>query len=60
MPTRTDESPPRQQDRAPERGRSSPDEPRNFETTPGQKDRNHDTAVMSIDVPDINTDGSER
>ena len=60
MPTRTDESPPRQQDRAPQPGRSS-DEPRNFETDARPSRNDHDSSGDTwTDDPDINTNGSER
>ena len=60
MPTRPDESPPRQQDRAPERGRRPRDEVSSFETD-AVPDRRHDDApAASSDDPDINTNGSQR
>ena len=43
MITRTDESPPRQQDRAPEPGRRSNDDVRGFETDAGPTRDDDDT-----------------
>jgi hypothetical protein len=60
MPTRTDESPPRQQDRAPEGRRVPPDEVRNLDTDAGEPSADDDARVMGMDDPDINTHGSER
>jgi hypothetical protein len=60
MPTRPDESPPRQQDRFPERGRRPRDEVSSFETDTLPDRRNDDGAVAPGDDPDINTHGSER
>ena len=60
MPTRPDESPPRQQDPVPERGRRPRDEVSSFETNAVPEGRNDDALVAPIDDPDINTHGSER
>jgi hypothetical protein len=60
MPTRPDESPPRQQDRAIERDHNPPEEVRNFETDPARSDASHDADVPPIDDVEINTHGSER
>ena len=63
MPTRMDESPPLQQDRARQSGRGSrrePDEPRSFETEAEAENGDHDTGGAWTDDPDINTNGSER
>lgn len=60
MPTRPDESPPRQQDPVPEHGGRPLDEVSRFETDAVPDRRNHDAAVAPIDDPDINTHGSER
>jgi hypothetical protein len=60
MATRTDESPPRQQDRVPERGRSPRDEVSSFEPDAVPTRGEDDAPVMPIDDPDINTDGSQR
>lgn len=60
MPTRTDESPPRQQDRAPGVSQSAHDEVRSFDTDVREKGANCDEGVSRIEDPDINTDGSER
>ena len=62
MPTRRDQSPPRQQDRADEDSRGPHDEPRNFEPVRPRKDQNYDIAEIGewMDYPDINTHGSER
>jgi hypothetical protein len=62
MPPRTDESPPRQQDRADEVSGGTRDELRNFEPDPPRKDGNYDIGDLGewMDYPDINTHGSER
>jgi hypothetical protein len=60
MPTRTDESPPRQQDRAPEGGRAPRDEVRNSEPDVGNTSADDDAGVTGMDDGDINTHGSER
>lgn len=60
MPTRTDESPPRQQDRAPGVARGAHDEVRSFDTDVSEKGGNCDEGGSRIDDRDINTDGSER
>jgi hypothetical protein len=60
MPTRSDESPPRQQDRVAEPGRAPRDELRNFETDPPLATGKDDTGAAWVDDPDINTHGSER
>jgi hypothetical protein len=60
MPTRTDESPPRQQDRAPEDGRVPRDEARNADTEAVEPSGDHDTGVSGMYDQDINTHGSER
>jgi hypothetical protein len=60
MPTRTDESPPRQQDRVPERGRRPLDEVSSFEPEAVPERRTDDGPVALTDDPDINTHGSER
>jgi hypothetical protein len=59
MPTRSDESPPRQQDRADEVFRGTRDEVRNSERDP-RRDVGNDDIGEWMDFPDINTDGSER
>ena len=59
MPTRTDESPSRQQDRASYPGRER-EEPGSFETDAGPARGDSDTGRAWTDDPDINTDGSER
>jgi len=59
MPTRTDESPSRQQDRVPRPAREH-DEPRNFEADAGPATGDSDTVRAWTDDPDINTHGSER
>ena len=60
MPTRTDESPRRQQDRASERGREPHDEVSNFTTDGGEGAGVSDAEPDWTDDPDINTHGSER
>lgn len=60
MPTRTDEVPPRQQDRVPERDSRPHDEARNFETDTTGESANYDSDVSSTADEDINTHGSER
>lgn len=62
MPTRRDESPTRQQDRASERGRKAPDEPRNSERAApaGRGVPDNDAEAEWTDDPEINTHGSER
>ena len=64
MPTKTDQSPPRQQDGERELGRSPRDEVRSFASAGRQPARNHDRAdeygVELTDDPGINTHGSER
>ncbi len=60
MPTRTDESPPRQQDRAPEGRRGPRDEVRNVDTEAVEPGGDYDTDVTRMDDQDINTHGSER
>ena len=60
MPTRSDESPPRQQDRPPEPERVAPDESRKFERFAAARPGDPDTAVAWTEDPDINTNGSER
>lgn len=60
MPTRTDESPIRQQDRADELAGRPRDEPRNSEQVEGQDRADSDAGVSWFDDPDINTHGSER
>jgi hypothetical protein len=63
MPTRTNESPPRQQDEAPpaqDPRRTSRDEVRNFEPDRSRDDGNYDAVGEWMDYPDINTHGSER
>ena len=64
MPTRTQETPARQQDRAPRPGSRPKDEPRNLETPAGWIDGNPDSRAevedRPIEDPDINTHGSER
>ena len=60
MPTRPDESPSRQQDRVPERGRRPPDEVSGFKTEGVPERRTDDAPVGPGDDPDINTHGSER
>jgi hypothetical protein len=60
MPTRTDESPPLQQDRASELGRTPHDELRSFDADPAEASDDHDARVSATDDPQINTHGSER
>ena len=60
MPTKTDESPRRQQDRASERGHEAHDEARNFATDGGEDTGVSDAESEWTDDPDINTHGSER
>jgi len=60
MRMRTDESPPRQQDRADERAPRARDEVRNMETARARSASNPDTLATWTDDPDINTHGSER
>jgi hypothetical protein len=67
MPTKTDQSLPRQQDGERELGRSPRDEVRSFASAGRQPARNHDRAdeagvagVELTDDPGINTHGSER
>lgn len=60
MPTRTDESPPRQQDRALEVSRDTRDELCKFESDGPQESGHPDAGVSEADDPDINTHGSER
>jgi hypothetical protein len=60
MPTRSDESPPRQQDRPHESGRAPHDEVRNFETDVSETSGQDDAGVGWRDDADINTHGSER
>lgn len=60
MPTRTVESPPRQQDGAPGDSRPPRSEVRQFATRASEMSRNQDTDAIAIDDPDINTHGSER
>jgi hypothetical protein len=60
MPTRTDESPTRQQDRASERGGTPHDEVSNFASDAGEERGVSDTESIWTDDPDINTHGSER
>ena len=59
MATRTDESPPRQQDRDSEPTAWN-DELRSFETDAGSASGDPDTGGAWTDDPDINTHGSER
>ena len=60
MATRTDESPPRQQDRDSEPVGRSSDELRSFETDSRSASGDPDTGDAWTDDPDINTHGSER
>ena len=60
MRTRLDESPPRQQDRVPARGRRPLDEVSSFETEGVPERPTDDTPVVATEDPDINTHGSER
>jgi hypothetical protein len=60
MPTRTDESPPRQQDRASERGSEPHAEVSNFATEAGDHAAVSDAEPTWTQDPDINTHGSER
>jgi hypothetical protein len=64
MPTKTDQSPPRQQDRERELGHSPRDEVRSVASASRQPARNHNRAdedgVELTDDPGINTHGSER
>ena len=60
MATRTDESPPRQQDRDSEPSRRWNDELRSFDKDAGRASGDPDTGGAWTDDPDINTHGSER
>lgn len=60
MATRTDESPPRQQDRDVEPSRGSSDDVRRVDTDAVPRSADSDTAAAWTDDPDINTQGSER
>ncbi len=60
MPTRTDEGPLFEQDRAAEVSRRRRDEVRNIEPQPSQERREDDADLSWMDDPDINTHGSER
>jgi hypothetical protein len=60
MPTRSDESPPRQQDRSDESARASRDEVSNFETDISDTSDNNDAGAPWTDDENINTHGSER
>jgi hypothetical protein len=60
MPTRSDESPPRQEDRSHEPARASRDEVSNFETDVIETSGNDDTGAPWTDDESINTHGSER
>lgn len=60
MPTRTDESPPREQDRATEPSRRRDDELRSFATDAGPASGDPDIDDAWTDDPGINTHGSER
>jgi hypothetical protein len=60
MPTRTDESPARQQDRALEGGLAPRDEVRNSEPDAGRTSADDDASLTGINDGDINTHGSER
>ena len=64
MPSRTEESPPRQRDRDRQPGSSSLDEARNFETEVSQNGVNYDAPIGAdgepLDEETINTHGSER
>ena len=60
MPIRTDESPPRQQDRADEFATGPQDEVRNSERAEERERANYDADASWMDDPDINTHGSER
>ena len=62
MPTRTNQTPPRQQDEVPpaqEARRTRQDEVRSFATNRGRDDGIDDIGEW-MDYPDINTHGSER
>ena len=62
MPSRTNQTPPRQQDEAPpvqDAPRPAQDEVRSFATNRGRDDGNDDIGEW-MDYPDINTQGSER
>jgi hypothetical protein len=60
MRMRTDESPPRQQDRADARAPRAHDEVRNIEKVESKAAAISDTVVPWTDDPAINTHGSER
>lgn len=60
MPDKTNERPPRQQDRADEVARGPRAEPRNFGPDRSPDDGNYDAVGEWMDYPDINTQGSER
>jgi hypothetical protein len=60
MRMRTDESPPRQPDRADERAARRHDEVRNIETAAAEPAAISDTVAPWTDDPAINTHGSER
>ena len=66
MPTKTWEPPPSQSDTETRSSAGRSDEPRNIETPPGGRGRNHDAAQEPEGMPvddddeDINTHGSER
>jgi len=62
MPSRTNQTPPRQQDEAPPvqgARRPAQDDVRSFATNRGLDDGNDDIGEW-MDYPDINTQGSER
>ena len=64
MPTKTWEPPPRQSDTETRSVAGRNDEPRNIETPPTGRGRNHDGLLdperMGLESEDINTHGSER
>jgi hypothetical protein len=60
MRMRTDESPPRQQDRVDDRAPRAHDEVRNIERDAAAPAAISDTVVPWTDDPAINTQGSER
>lgn len=64
MRTRSEESPPRQEDRDRQPSSGRRDDPRNSETRVSEAGANHDARYAadldSIDQEDINTHGSER
>lgn len=64
MPSRTEETPPRQRDRSRQHDSSPPEDPRNFETQVSDGGVNYDAPIGVDGEPmedeEINTHGSER